>query len=160
MYNQQPEITYGSSLECPEYSEELETEDMGGTEYETSKLQDDVSTEIELEDAKMIINNNSTIISIESMHSLNVLKNRDAEYPSKKSPFVFKLDKAIGELGPNERSYMKLSFCPKKSVLFTVNARCYLICDNFPDIVNILPLVIKGNGCNTKFEVRIKYYQS
>lgn len=159
MYSQQPmsEITNGcSSLSsvCSKYDEELE---IGEIEYEcTNKIQEDVATDTELEDAKSFMSKNSTT-SIESIQSLNVLKNKDAEKPSNQSQFVFKLNKDNGELGPNEKCYMKLSFCPIKSGLYTVNARCYLMCINFPDIVNILPLVIKGNGCNTKFEVRMKY---
>lgn len=166
MYNQHPksEITYDYSSSSPMYSEyckELETEEMGGTEYEcTTKLQEDVATKIELEDAKSLVSNNSSIMSIESMQSLDVLKNNDAEKPSHQSKFVFKFDKDNGELGPNEKCCLKLSFCPMKSVLYTVNARCYLTYKDFPDIVNVLPLVIKGNGCNTTFEVRMKYYQS
>jgi hypothetical protein len=163
MYNQQPmpeTIHDCSSLSsvCSKYNEELEIEKI---EYEcTSEIQEDVATDTELEDAKSFMYNNSTTISIESIQSLNALKYKDAEKPSNQSQFVFKLDKDNGELGPNEKCYMKLSFCPIKSGLYTVNARCYLMCTNFPDIINILPLVIKGKGCNTKFEVRIKYDQS
>lgn len=107
------------------------------------------------------LNSNSTITSIEATQSLDMLRNRNtAGTPSSpdQRPFVFKFDKLMGELGPNEKTYLKLSFCPLKCVLYTMNVKCYLMCNHFQEIINILPVIVKGNGCKTKLEVITKYH--
>lgn len=105
------------------------------------------------------LNTYSTITSIETTQSLDVLKNRNTAVSSSNAdqrPFVFKFDKPTGELGPNEKTYLKLSFCPLKCVLYTANVKCYLMCNNFQEIINILPVIVKGNGCKTQLEVNAK----
>lgn len=150
------------------YSRYDEFEEMEDTEYKYTssiELQEDTVTDIEeLEDNKSsATSSNSRIMSIDSMLTpVRMLRDPNLKKipgPSQ-IPFVFKFDKLAGELGPNEKKHLTLSFCPLNSVSYTVDAKCYLICNDFPEIVNILPVVIKGSGCNTQFKVRIKSRRS
>lgn len=146
--------------------DEFESEEMEETEYRhtsSSELHEDtVTTDVEEpEDNKSssTSRSNSRIMSIDSAQTpIRVLRDPNLQKtPSPgQIPFVFKFDKVAGELGPNEKSHLTLSFCPLKCVPYTVDAKCYLICNDFPEIVNILPVVIKGSGCDTRFKVRIK----
>lgn len=70
-------------------------------------------------------------------------------------PFVFAFDSLVGELGPNERRDLRLSFHPTEDFTYTVDATCYLTCDrdNYPKIVNALPITVEGTGCRTQFQV-------
>lgn len=168
MYEQRPKPeTKPSSTQSSIYSgyEEFETDGMEQTEFKQpyKPLLDNstCSSAIEIEDTKSLttMSNSTRLTSIESTQSLNVLKfkNFNNQLDSEQSPFVFKFDKIAGELAPNEKFHLKLSFCPLKSVPYTIDAKCYLMCNDFPEIVNILPVVIKGRGCKTRFEVKIKY---
>lgn len=169
MYEQRPKSeTKPGSTRSSMYSgyEEFETDGMEQTEFKqpNKPVQDDStrSTGVKLEVTKSLtpMSNSTRLTSIESTQSLNVLKFENFNYQLDpgQSPFVFKFDKIAGELGPNEKSHLKLSFCPPNSVPYTIDAKCYLMCNDFPEIVNILPVVIKGRGCNTRFEVKIKYH--
>lgn len=100
----------------------------------------------------------NTLSFIEPSESINRLKNENADStsatdPDQSSSFVFRLDKPTGELGPNEKRFLNLSFCPLKAVSYTVNAKCYLICNDFPGIVTTLPVVLEGSGCATRLKV-------
>lgn len=155
-----------SSSSSSSYSgyDQFESEEMEETEYRhtsSSELQEDTVTDTEeLKDNKSsTTSSNSRIRSIDSTQTpVRVLRDPNLKKTPGPSqiPFVFKFDRFTGELGPNEKNHLKLSFYPLKSVPYTVDAKCYLICNDFPEIVNILPVVIKGSGCNTQFKVRIK----
>jgi len=73
-------------------------------------------------------------------------------------PFVFEFDTVVGELGPNERRNLGLSFRPTANLTYTADATCYLTCDrdDYPNIVNALPVTIDGTGCRTQFQVSLK----
>jgi len=73
-------------------------------------------------------------------------------------PFVFEFDEVVGELGPNERRNLRLSFRPTSNLTYTADATCYLTCDrdDYPKIVNALPVTIDGTGCRTQFQVSLK----
>lgn len=73
-------------------------------------------------------------------------------------PFVFEFDSLVGELGPNERRNLRLSFRPTANMTYTADATCYLTCDrdDYPKIVNALPVTIEGTGCRTLFQVSKK----
>lgn len=138
--------------EIEEISEENISElnynnDINDTEHKNSKR------------STIILKTNSTKTSIESTQSHSVLKNQNTAITSNsdQSPFVFDFDKLTGELGPNEKTYLMLSFCPLKSVLYTMNVKCYLMCNNFQKIINILPVILEGSGCNTQLEVNIQF---
>lgn len=98
----------------------------------------------------------SAMSSVKLRRSLSMPRN-DAER-STPWPFVFAFDTISGELGPNERRYLRLSFLPTESLSYTTDAKCYLTCDrsDYPEIVNALPVVIEGTGCRTRFQVRSK----
>jgi len=104
---------------------------------------------------------NSLLTSVESARSAPVSELNTWSFDERKSgpnqlPSVFKFERLAGELGPNEKRRLTLSFCPFKDTPFTVNAKCYLKCDEFPEVVSILPVVVTGNGCKTSFKVRTK----
>lgn len=160
-YPSTPSIYYG----C----EELEIEEMDETEYwyinsnnnnSTRKCQKNSAADIIIENTKNSLtisdSSSSTITPSESKQSLDILNwNNENTYDPYQLSHVFKFDKLTGELGPNEKSHLNLSFCPLKSVLYTLNAKCYLTCNDFPELVTILPIVLKGSGCKTQLEVRI-----
>lgn len=135
---------------CDEQSQKNETPNTGiDSELEFSKSSSTQCT------------NASAITSIESSQSLDMLKNYNSEkvlVPNQSSRFVFKFDKVTGELGPNEKRYLKLSFCPLRNVSYMMKANCYLMCNDFPEVVNILPVTVKGNGCKTLLEVSTYMY--
>lgn len=129
---------------CDELSQKYKTTDTSINELEYNKCSSTLCTDY------------SAVTSIESSQSLDVLKNYNSEKLSvlnQSSRFVFKFDELTGELGPNEKRYLKLSFCPLKSVSYMMKAKCYLMCIDFPEIVNVLPVVVKGKGCKTQLEV-------
>ncbi|VVC36257.1 Immunoglobulin-like fold [Cinara cedri] len=174
MYDQQPKSDIKSSSTSLSsirfhYERLEETEDDSKETEENSEETDYGNTSefdhnnaisgVELNNSKssITLNTYSTITTIESTQSLiNVLKNRNSSTKisnPEHSSFVFKFDKLTGELGPNEKSYLKLTFCPLKRVLYTVNVKCYIMCNNFQEIINILPVVLKGSGCKTQLEI-------
>lgn len=163
MYEQRPkpEIKTTNSMQSSVYDdyEDFETEGIEQTQFGRpyGPILDDHSTSNTDMNTKSLtsMSNSTRLTSIESTQSLNVLKLKNFNYCSEQTPFVFKFDKVAGELGPNEKCHLKLSFCPLKSETYTVDAKCYLMCNDFPEIVNILPVVIKGRGCKTRFEVII-----
>lgn len=108
----------------------------------------------ELLNNKSSLTLNSTIPSIEFKQSLNVLKNQDITKIIDQMSYVFKFDKITGELKPNEKQFLEILFCPLENILYTMNANCYLMCVDFPEIICTLPVVINGNGCETRFKVR------
>lgn len=151
-------------LDC----KELDNEEMDEIEYShtssnsinsSRKFEANSATDIKVTEntkSSLTTSNSFTKTTIESKQSLDILNNWNKEKTSdqNKLSYVFKFDKLTGELGPNERSYLNLSFCPLKSVLYTVKAKCNLMCNDFPELVTILPVVIKGSGCKTQFKVR------
>jgi len=75
-------------------------------------------------------------------------------------PFVFEFDALVGELGPNERRNLRMSFRPTANLTYTADATCYLTCDRdeYPKIINALPVTIEGTGCRTRFQVSKKTF--
>lgn len=162
-YDQQPSPEIKSS--CSLHSGYEQLDEIETTEYEhrhSPFRKDeniiDISAKQENTSSTTVSSNNSVSTSIESTQSqVNALKiwNSDEKMDPNQLPFVFKFNQSTGELGPNEKRQLTLSFCPLKNVLYTVNTKCVLMCNDFPEIVNILPVVVKGNGCITLFDVRM-----
>jgi len=103
---------------------------------------------------------NSATVSVRKLERLSSMLRGDSER-SKRTipwPFVFKFDALVGELGPNERRDLRLSFRPIECLTYTVEATCYLTCDrdDYPEIFNALPVTIQGTGCKTRFQVSLK----
>lgn len=141
-------------------SEKTGFENNSGFDYSDFVNSQFSETELENSMSSITMNTLSSITSIETTESLNVLKNRNytpKTLSPEQSSFVFKFDEPTGELGPNEKNYLKLSFCPLKSVLYTVNVKCYVMCSNFQEIINMLPADVKGSGCITQLEVNIRF---
>lgn len=163
-YDQQPRPEIKSS--CSSHSgyerlEKIEETEHGHGPSQFRKNDNIININVMQENTSSttVPSNNSILMSIESTQSpINALKiwNSGEKTDPNRLPFVFKFNQLTGELGPNEKRHLTLSFCPLKNVLYTVNANCVLMCNNFPEIVNILPIVIKGNGCKTWFDVRMK----
>lgn len=103
---------------------------------------------------------NSATVSVRKLERLSSMLRGDAER-SKRTipwPFVFEFDTLVGELGPNEKRDLRLSFRPTECLTYTVEATCYLTCDrdDYPEIFNALPVTIQGTGCKTQFQVSLK----
>lgn len=161
MYDQLPKskIKFSSPSETIHSGcEEFESDVIEESSISQYLREDRIHSNTEIEVAKSIVtlSNNSTISSIDTTKSFNMSREQNSEYTpnSDQSSFVFQFEKLTGELGPNEKCCLKLSFCPLKREMYTVHAKCYLICKDFPDILNILPVVLKGSGCKTQLEVR------
>lgn len=161
MHDQQSsrEMKSPRSLHSIEYEKELK--EIKEVEYEHSsslfhKDESVMNTDDTQDTATSSItapSKHSTLMSIESTRSTMTTWNSKNNYDPYGLSFVFKFDPCEGELGPNEKRYLTLSFCPLENVLFTVNATLSLACKDFPEIMNILPVVVKGSGCKTQFKV-------
>jgi len=103
---------------------------------------------------------NSATVSVRKLERLSSMLRDDAERSERTIPwpFVFEFDALVGELGPNERRDLRLSFRPTECLTYTVEATCYLTCDrnDYPEIFNALPVTIQGTGCKTRFQVSLK----
>lgn len=105
---------------------------------------------------------NSTTVSVRKLERVSSMLRGDAEKSERTIswPFVFEFDALVGELGPNERRDLRLSFRPTECLTYTVEATCYLTCDrdDYPEIFNALPITIQGTGCKTRFQVSLKIF--
>lgn len=176
IYDQQARTKTKSTILLPsEYSEEYEFEltEETASNY-TSKLYKNTNNNTDefmqkheskernirynyetLDDRSSMTSNFSSIESIESTQSVNEFKNQSSDEIMKQTSHIFKFKKPTGELRPNEKHYLNLLFCPLENTLYKINAKCYLTCNDFPEIVCILPVVMKGSGCNTCLKVKI-----
>ncbi|XP_025195925.1 LOW QUALITY PROTEIN: uncharacterized protein LOC112595057 [Melanaphis sacchari] len=100
---------------------------------------------------------NSTTVSVKKFERLSSMLRGEVKRCERTTPwpFVFSFDKLVGELGPNERRNLRLSFRPTECLTYTADATCYLTCDHddYPEIFNALPVTIQGTGCKTRFQV-------
>ncbi|XP_026809873.1 uncharacterized protein LOC113551681 [Rhopalosiphum maidis] len=100
---------------------------------------------------------NSATMSVRKLERLSSMLRGDVDRFERTTswPFVFAFDVLTGELGPNERRNLRLSFSPTECLTYTADAICYLTCDRnaYPEIFNVLPITIQGTGCKTRFQV-------
>lgn len=67
---------------------------------------------------------------------------------------AFEFDEIVGQLGPNEAGSLNLFFRPYRPRSYALRAKCYVMCEDFPGVVSVLPVVVTGSGCETRLEVR------
>lgn len=128
-------------------------------EPETEEIEEEPETNEELDEIREDDDGESTVIAVhdstidpKGWYSPETLTRTIGRGDGRLPLFAF--DEVAGQLGPNETHRLSLTFRPSRPTSYALRAKCYVMCDDFSEIISVLPVTVRASGCETRLEVR------